>query len=188
MSFQPQSTALGKHVFFFRVGDIFTVPAAGCAAGAATRNNKPDATDPAYIDLQVVNDWNWDIKSMGDEKIVAPSPGRLQLYDIQEKGAEAMIKFSTPILQGLIVELFYRNSTALTSAGGTFVPMSGPPRKGWIHTELYDNNNNLAWTLDVYVLLRVTGGMESKDGAILRPQFEANILYSNQNIGLLNNS
>ena len=186
--FNPQSTALGRHVYFFREGDAITIPAVGCAAGAATRTNKPDATDPAYIDLQVVDDWQDEIKSMGDEKIWAPSPGRLQLYDIQETGAEGMFKFSTPVLQGLGVEIFYRNSVALTSAGGTFVPMSGPPRKGWIHTELYDNNNNLGWSLDVYVLLRITGGIASKEGAILRPQFEANVLYSAQNIGLLNNS
>ena len=188
MSFQPQSTALGKHVYFFRQGDNITVPAAGCAAGAATRTNKPDATDPNYLSLQVVDDWTWDVKSMGDEKIWAPSPGRLQLYDLQEKGAEAMLKFSTPILQALGVEIFYRTSAELTAAGGVFTPLSAPPKYGWLHTELYDNNNNFAWSLDLFVLLRITGGMASKEGAILRPQFEANILYSTQNVGLLNNA
>ena len=73
-------------------------------------------------------------------------------------------------------------------AGGVFTPLSAPPKYGWLHTELYDNNNNFAWSLDLFVLLRITGGMASKEGAILRPQFEANILYSTQNVGLLNNA
>jgi hypothetical protein len=194
MSFQPQSTALGNNIYFYRQGDVITVPAAGSAAGAATRNNKPDATDPLYNSLDVVNDWEWDIKSMGDEKVYAPSPGRMQLYDLIEKGAEAMLKFSTPILQGLAVEIFYRTYSAaaggnkITGAGGVFNPLTAPPQYGWIHTELYDNNNVFSQSLDVYGVLRITGGFASKDGSIVQPKFEFNVLYSPQAVGLANNS
>ena len=194
MSFQTQSTALGKNAYFFRQGDNITIPAVGNAAGAATRYNRPDATDPLYNQLLLVDDWEWDIKTMGDEKVLAPSPGRMQRMDLIEKGAEADIKFSTNQIQGLAVELFYRTYSAagggskITSAGGTFNPLAAPPQYGWLHTELYDNNNQLGWSLDVYGILRITGGMASKEGAILRPKFEFNVLYSPQAVGLVNNS
>ena len=185
--FENQSTPLGKHAFFFRDGDLITIPATGSAAGVSGRNNKPDATDPNYNDLDVVEDWSWDNKSMGDEKVNAPSPGRMQAYDLVEKGSELMLKWTSPILQGIAIEIFLRTSQKLTSAGGIFNPNTAPPRKGWIHTELYDNNNNFAMNLDVYGVLRITGGIASKEGTILRPQYEFNVLYSTQAVGLLNN-
>ena len=194
MPFQTQSTALGKQAFFFREGDNITIPAAGSNAGAASRTNRPDATDPLYQQLQTVDDWEWDIKTMGDEKVYAPSPGRMQLFDIVEKGAEAMVKFSTNQIQGLSVEVFYRTYSAagggnkITSAGGVFVPLACKPQRGWLHTELYDNDNNFALSLDVYGLLRITGGIASKEGAILRPKFEFNMLYSALAAALANNS
>ena len=188
MSFQPKSTALGKHAYFFREGDNITVPAAGNAAGAASRTNRPDATDPLYNNLNVIDDWTWTNKTMGDEKVYAPSPGLMQLYDIIEKGAELGLEFSTPVLQGIAVEIFMRTSAELTSAGGVFNPNSAKPRKGWLHCELYDNDNTFSVSLDVYGLLRITDGVKSKEGSILRPKFEFAVLYSTQNVGLINNS
>ena len=194
MSFQTQSTALGNQAFFFREGDNITVPTAGSNAGAASRTNRPDATDPLYNQLQTVDDWDWDVKSMGDEKVYAPSPGRMQRIDIIEKGAEADIKFATNQIQGLAVELFYRTYSAagggnkITSAGGVFVPLNCKPQRGWLHTELYDNDNTFAWSLDVFGLLRITGGIASKEGSILRPKFEFAVLYSPLAAGLVNNS
>ncbi|HEX9046097.1 MAG TPA: hypothetical protein VF988_03645, partial [Verrucomicrobiae bacterium] len=138
------SYALGRHCYFFRAGDNITVPAAGTGsiAGPAASNNKPDPTDPLYTDLGKIADWTTDNKSMGDEKIYAPSPGRMQLVKIVEKGSEQVEKFTTEELIALSVEIMYKTSQKLTSAGGTFNPNSAPPREGWLHTELYDGANN----------------------------------------------
>ena len=75
---QLGSYALGRHGFFYPDGSIITIPAAGTGsvAGASSRTNKPDPTDPLYIDLGACDDWQDDIKSSGDEKIWKPSPGR----------------------------------------------------------------------------------------------------------------
>ena len=188
MSLILGSYALGKHVFFYRDGDVITTPAAGSAAGASSRTNKPDATDPLFIDLGAIADWSDEIKSLGDEKIMVPSPGRMQLKDIIEKGAEATFKLTTEEIQALAFEVFYRTSAKLTSAGGQFNPLSAPPRKGWLHVELYDQNNAFVMSLDVYGLLRITGGMASKEGAVVKPAWEFNVLYSTLNTGLINNA
>ena len=182
------SYALGKHAFFYREGDVITVPSAGSTAAAASRTNKPDATDPLFIDLGAIADWSDDVKSLGDEKILKPSPGRMQLYDLIEKGAEMMIKLTAEELQALSYELYYRTSQKLTSAGGVFNPISAPPRKGWLHTELYDQNNNFVSNLDAYGLLRITGGIASKEGGVVKPQYELNVLYSTLNVGLISNT
>ena len=180
--------ALGRHSFFYRDGDVITIPAAGTGstAAASSRTNKADPTDPLFIDIGAIADWSEDIKSLGDEKVWVPAPGRLQLKTIVEKGAEAMFKFTTEEIQAFAFEVFYRSSAKLTSAGGQFNPMSAPPRTGWLHTELYDQSNAFAGSLDVYGMLRITGGWASKEGGIVKPNWEFNVLYSTLNSGFLN--
>ena len=190
MALPTTSYAVGKHAFFFRDGDTITIPAAGTgsSAGASGRNNKPDPTDPKYNDLGAIADWEHMIKTMGDEKILKPSPGLMQLYNIVEKGAEGMIKFTLEEISALSLELMYRTSQKLTSAGGVYNPISAPPRTGWLHTELYDQNNNFFANLDVYGMLRMTGGFSSKEGSILKPNLEFNIFWNTLNVGLVNNN
>ena len=183
------SYALGHHGYFFREGDLITVPAAGTGsvAGASSRTNKPDPTDPLYTDLGAIADWQHDIKPFGDEKVYKPLPGQMQLYNIIEKGAEMMAKFTSQEIQALGLEIFYRTSQKLTSAGGVYNPLSAQPRRGWFHTELYDQNNNFVTNMDLYCLCRITGGMSSKEGGILKPQYEISVMYSTLNVGLLAN-
>jgi hypothetical protein len=181
------SYALGRHSYFFRDGDAITIPAAGTGsvAGAASRTNKPDPTDPLYIDLGACDDWSDDFKSLGDEKIYKPTPGLRQLYDVIEKGAEGMIKITSQEMQAFAVEVFYRTSQKLTQTGGTqqFNPISAPRKRGWFHQECYDQSNNFAFSFDVYAVLRITGGISSKEGGIVKPQYEVNVLYSTLNTG-----
>jgi hypothetical protein len=184
MSLNLSSYALGKHSYFYRDGDVITIPATGSATGASSRTNKPDATDPLYIDLGAIDDWSDEFKSNGDEKIYKPSPGRRQLYDIIEKGADGMLKFTTEEVGAFALECFFRTSQKLTSAGGQFNPLSAPPRKGWFHTELYDQNNAFFLSLDLYGMIRITGGVASKEGGIVKPNWEFNVLYSTLNTGV----
>ena len=182
-----KSYALGHHGFFYPDGSVITIPAAGTGsvAGASSRTNKPDPTDPLYVDIGAIADWQDDIKSMGDEKVYKPSPGRLQHYDTIEKGAEFTKKFTTQELIALAVQIMYRTSQNLAAAGGVFNPLSAAPLKGWFHTELYDQNNVFAMNLDLYGLLRITGGWASKEGGLVKPNYELNVLYSSLNVGLL---
>jgi hypothetical protein len=182
--------ALGRHAFFYPDGQIITVPAAGTGsvAGASSRTNKPDPTDPLYIDTGAIDDWTDDFKSNGDEKIYRAAPGRRVLYNIVEKGADGMYKWTTQEIIAYAVATMYRTSQALTSAGGQFNPNSATPKTGWLHFELYDQNNNFFGSVDQYGLLRIVGGWETKEGGIIKPQWELNCFYSTLNTGLLNNS
>ena len=181
------SYALGRHAFFFRENDLITIPAAGTGsvAGAATRTNKPDPTDPLYIDLGACDDWQDEWKSLGDEKVYKPSPGQRQLYDLIEKGAEGMIKLTTQEIQAFAWEVFYRTSQKLTQVGGTqqFNPNSAIRKRGWFHQECYDQANNFAFSFDVFGVIRITGGVASKEGGLVKPQWEINALYSTLNTG-----
>ena len=71
------------------------------------------------------------------------------------------------------------------SIGGTqqFNPLSAIPMNGWFHQECYDQANNFAFSFDTYSLIRITGGMASKEGGLVKPQFEINMLYSTLNTG-----
>lgn len=185
-----RSYALGHHGFFYPDGSLITIPAAGTGSTAAAsgRYNKPDPTDPLYTDVGKVVDWSHDVKSMGDEKIYAPTPGIIQLYDVIEKGAEMTIKFTSQEVNPLAIQAMYRTQQQLGQAGGAFNPISAPPLHGWFHTELYDQNNIFIENLDVYCLFRITGGWSSKEGAPLKPQYELNVLYSTLNVGSLTSS
>lgn len=181
------SYALGRHGYFYPDGTVITIPAAGTGsvAGASSRTNKPDPTDPLYINLGACDDWQDDIKSAGDEKIWKPSPGLRQLFQIIEKGAEGMIKYTSQEMQAFAAQVFYRTSQKLTQVGGTqqFNPISAPPMNGWFHQECYDQANAFAFSFDTYCLIRVTGGIASKEGGIVKPAFEVNMLYSSLNTG-----
>jgi hypothetical protein len=185
-----RSYALGHHGFFYLDGSVITIPAAGTGsvAGASSRTNKPDPTDPLYVDVGAIADWSDDIKSMGDEKVYKPAPGRMMHYDTIEKGAEYTKKFTTQELLPLAVQAMYRTQQNLAAAGGAFNPLSAPPLRGWFHTELYDQSNLFIMNLDLYGVLRVTGGWSSKEGGLVKPQWELNVLFSTLNVGLLTNS
>ncbi len=99
-----------------------------------------------------------------------------------------MLKFTTEQVSAFAMECFYRTSQKLTSAGGQFNPNSAQPRRGWLHTELYDQNDVFFAALDLWGKVRVTGGVSGKDGGLVKPQFEFVVFYSALNTGLLNNS
>lgn len=184
MSLIIGSYALGRHCFFFREGDAYTVPAAGVCAV----NSKPDATDPAYNDFGAIVDWAESFKVGKTEEVWAPSPGRLQLLDEIDTKTKQMLTFTTEQVSALALEIFYRTSTELTSAGGQFNPNTAQPRRGWLHTELYDEYDNFFSSLDLWGRMRCTGGVEGKDGGLMKPNFEFTVYYSSLATGLINNS
>lgn len=182
------SYALGKHAYFFREGDAITVPATGSAAGAATSSNQPAASDPAYINLGPILSWEDDFKSGKTEEVWGPSPGKLQLLDEIDLKVMQKAKFDTEQVTALALEVFYRTSTKLTTASVQFNPNNAPTRRGWLHTELYDQNNNFFGAMDLWGRIRVTGGVLGKDGGLMKPTFEMTVYFSALNVAVLANS
>ena len=167
---------LGSHLYFFREGDAFTLPAPGtCGVDA-----KPDGDDPAYLDVGPVEDWEDDISGGQELEVWRPSPGRLALKDIIEVKEKLTLKFTTGEMTALAFESFYRSNNALASLAGQFNPLAGPLRKGWLHGQRYDHEDTLVFTFDLWCRLKVTGGIKS-GGELVRPSFEAVALYSQYN-------
>ncbi len=169
--------ALGKHAWIFREGDPFTVP----APGTAGRTSKPDATDPAYIDIGAIESWEDDISGGQDQEVWQPSPGRLVLQDAIEIKAKHTCKFTTGQLSPFALEAFYRTTQKLDSNATQFNPMSARLRRVWFHTQLYDQDDVQRLSLDLFGRIKVMGGMKSADGGIVKPEFELLVLYSTLN-------
>lgn len=177
MSLVLGTFALGKHAWFCREGDAFLLPAAGVAGS----ESKPDPNDASFIDLGAIESWEDDVKDGNDQEVWQPSPGRLVLKDVLETKTKYTVKFTTGQLSAFALEAFYRASQKLTSASGQFNPLSARARKGWLHSQLYDQNDNEVMSLDLWGRIMVSGGMKSADGAIVKPEFELLVLYSSLN-------
>jgi len=175
---QTTTFAPGQQAWFFRSGDNITIPAVGgSVAGPASISNKPNPLDPLYLPLGSMNSWEDDMKG-SDVEIWGPAPGRIQLIGLHETKVKSMRKFTSQQMGAIAAELFYRPLTELTAASTQFASLTGTKREGWLHVQRYDNNNNLWITEDTFGALRVTGGIKSKDGAIIEPEFEQIVYYS----------
>ncbi len=181
MPLTPKSLALGAHLFFFREGDAFTLPAPGtCAVDA-----KPDANDAAWISLGTIESFEDSIADEDEKKIWQPAPGHLVIKDVITTKQGMEFKFTANELTAFAVESFYRTSQKLTAASDQFNPLSGVPRKGWLKMQRYDHEDQLRLVMDVWVRLKVTGGMKGGNGEIVMPEFTAYLLYSALNTAAL---
>jgi len=164
--------------FFMRVGDAFTLP----APGVAGRDSKPDGADPAYIDIGTVEEWEPDFGGGTDQEVWRPNPGVLQLHDVRETKAKLTIKWTVGQVSPLILESFYRTSQNLDEASAQFSPGFGALRRGWLHFDCYDQDtNDFRLSFDLFGRLKVTGGMKTGDGTIVKPTCELLVLSSDSN-------
>jgi hypothetical protein len=173
--------ALGKHGWFIREGDAFTLPAPGVTAA----ESKPDSESPEYIDIGAIEDWEDDVSGGQDLEVWRPSPGRLVLKDVLEIKPKLTCKFTTGELSPLAFESFYRTTQKLDSEAAQFNPLSGKLRKGWFKTQLYDQDDNLVLNMDLWGRLKCTGGVKSSDGGLVKPTWELLVLYSSLNTAAL---
>ncbi len=176
--------SLGNHVYFFRDGAAYTLP----APGVAGRNSKPDAEDPMWIDFGVVNNLGITPESSVDE-IYAPSPGTLELYDVIENKRKRTIKFEADELSFLAFELAF-HTKPLSVAGGQYNPGAGKSVKGWLKIEQYDQNSDDGSdpvnVVDVYVFLKLDGDLTCDENHV-KTSIQALSLRSSLNSGNLIN-
>lgn len=173
MSLIQKARVLSGNIRFFREGDQFTLPSPGtCAVDA-----KPAGDDPGYIDFGPIDDGELDVSGGTDHEIWRPSPGRLILYDVITVKEKFTLKFTAGEISPLAIEAFLRSNNNLSSLSGQFNQMAGTVRKGWIHAQLYDHENDLFLTFDNWCRLKCTGGFKLGSD-IVKPTFEALMLYS----------
>ena len=173
---------LGNHVYFFRDGEAYTVP----APGTASRNSKPATEDPKWIDFGAVNNLSITPDTSVDE-IYAPSPGALELYDVIENKRKRTIKFEAEELSFLSFELAF-HTKPLSTAGGQYNPGSGKTVKGWLKVEQYDHNSDddsdPVNVVDMYVFLKLEGDLKCDENHV-KTSIQALSLRSSLNTGNL---
>jgi len=168
---------LSSHANFFREGDSFTVPGAGTCA----RASKPGAADGGWIDLGIVEACDLKVEPIKEQKTYAAAPGRLQVYDVLTAGHEMALSFTLAEMHYWHVELMLRTAK-LTNASTQANPLEGTTFRGWLKFSHYDQSQVPGATAlliaDWFVALKCTGGLTLAGGDILKPQFEAQQLYS----------
>lgn len=172
---------IGTHAFFFTSGVAFTVPGAGTAGRAA----KPGPTDPVWIDLGICD---WDIENVSTtEDLMAPSPGARQLYEEVVTSKGTTYKGTLKQLSNLVFQLLFSTAALPVSptAGGQYNPDEGSPLvEGWLKLQQYGQDDALLNTLDVFVSMKLGGGLSFGDKAV-DVSVIARKLFSTLNTGTL---
>lgn len=176
------SYIIGTHLWFFREGDAFTLPDPGGTCGQEVKPGIAPDLDPVWIDLGAVESFEPTV-AQTDYELWKPAPGRLVLKDLLENKQKLTIKAVTNDVGGLAVEAMFRATQELANTTGTeqqFNPLSAISRRGWIHAQFYDQDNNNYMNLDLWSRLRATGKFM---GEPTKPEWEMFMLYSSLNTG-----
>lgn len=185
MSLINKSVALKRHAKFFRENDALAVAGTGingpmtlALPQVAGVNVLPDPTDGGWIDFDIIEDSEDKITDEKKTTIWQGVPGQLVKADeiTTIQGMESVI--TTARLTPLAVEAFFRPNTELSEGSYQFVPLINPPRRGWFAFIDYDQSNVQTLVGNIFVVIRVTGGMKSGKGEVIMPQFTVTWLYS----------
>jgi hypothetical protein len=171
------SYAMGAHVWLFREGDAFTLPAPGFAGVAAL----PGPTDPAWISSGDIEEFEDHMAQDEEKEVRRPNPGALVRKDIITIFQGLDFKWVTNSLSRISMEAFYRSATELSGAQTQFVPLSSPPRKCWVKIQRYTQENDPVFAADLWMRVKVTGGVKSGNGQIIMPEFTGRLLDSSLN-------
>lgn len=171
------SYALGAHAWLFREGDAFTVPSAGTAAIDAL----PDPTDPGWISAGDLESFEDTMAQDEEKEIRKPNPGALVRKDIITIFQALDFKFVTNSMRRIAMEAFYRSSTKLDADVGQFTPLSQTPRNYWLKLQRYTHENETVFAADLWVRMKITGGMKGGGGEIIMPEYTCRLLDSDLN-------
>jgi hypothetical protein len=176
-------TKLSGIAYFFRDGAAVTVP----AAGTAGRGVKPDATDPAWLDMGHV-----DIALKPDVKtddIYRGIPGVRVLYDKLQTQRGLDIMLTCQQLQNLIFEAILGSAALPNSptAGGQFNQVTaGKLIRGWLKTQVYSGtDNSVVKTMDSFVAITPPTSEVKLDEKHVQVDLTCSVLWSQYNTGSL---
>lgn len=176
----PKALALGDFLFFAPSGKAFTVP----ANGTVSNTSKPGAADTLWTTYAIGNVESFEDKMVDDneQKIKGPLPGSgvIVTKDVVQTEQGLELEFTCNEMSRLAAQCFYRGQQ-LEANTAQFNPLSTPPVKGWLKVQRYDQDSLTHIVLDFWVRLKCTGGMKGGDGSIIKPTFNALVLYSSLN-------
>lgn len=176
-----QNLFIGSHLWFVRSGTAFTSP----VPGAVDVNNCPDVADPLWPNWNLGNieSVTLDPKFATAEEILAPSPGRLVKV-------KTIVPYQTPLLSFTLKEVPKEAIEQALGAGqiddttADFNPTAGTPgMEGYLKVQNYDQDNNLILNFQVWCFLKLKTALKGDPKAMTKPEFDAEFLYSPNNIG-----
>lgn len=176
--------AIGSHAWFFEEGAAYSLPDAGVAAVDAL----PGADDEGWKSLGDIETWEDSMATDEEKELWKPAPGHLVRKDIIPVKQAMNFKFVSNDLTPLAAGLFYRADSVLTPSSFQFNPLSGVPRKGWLKVQRYGQGDDLIISGDLWVRMKVTGGIKGGNGEVIMPEFTALLLDSSLNTMALGES
>ncbi len=178
-----KARAIYNHVYFFRDGDAYTIPAAGIAA----RTAKPDASDPNWIDLGLNESLEIEPKDSEQEVWGADDgDGQIVLQDVIETKRDRTFTMTCEQLPAIVFQkLFNAAAASITNnanAGQQYNPGAGSRIRGWMKLEQYDQDDNLVNCADIFVHFKVNGNVKFAD-TFVKAALAMRMLASYLNIG-----
>jgi hypothetical protein len=171
---------LGTHANFFLDGNAYTVP----SAGTASRTAKPGASDPAWVNLGVIESAMEPPIESEKIQVFAPSPGVKRLYDVLETKRVRKGKLKCKDLSPLAIQILYR-TLALTGASTQFNSHEGVLVKGWLKLQRYDQTDTIRITEDLFVVLEIVSDIDMGGDGLAEVEYEYTVLHSTLNTGTL---
>lgn len=168
---------LGSQARFAREGDSFTLPSAGTTSTSA----RPDAADSSWISLGDIEDAETSSEATDVERW-APSPGRLQLANVHEVKGKLSFKLTANLAGPLAAQLGHRVNEKLGGATTTGQPLGARTMRGWLQLQQYDSSNTLRVVVSVWCRLKLTGGIKAAGTDLVKPQFEATVIWNALNV------
>jgi len=177
-----ESKAVGAQVWVAREGKAYAAPAPGGNVGSA---NKPDANDASWVTIGRIEQWDSSMKTDEMQDVYDSSTGLLNLADSIPTKQAMMLKFTTNVVTGLAIGLFFRTQNELTAASGQFNPLTGVSPRAWLKMQNYDHNGVLVLSADFWVRLVLSGGIKGGNGELVKPEFTAHVLKNTLNTMML---
>jgi hypothetical protein len=159
-----ESKALGASILFFPEGKA--VQAGGvCGSGAI-----PDPNDPGYIDFIRVETWQGTRKDVKYEAVKDSTTGKLVLADEVEVDGYTEYEFTTNVLIGFIIGLFFRSAASLDGNSYQFQPDLGIAPRGWLILDNRDQGGSLIVSANLWGRLKFDGPFEGGAGKMVKPK------------------
>lgn len=159
-----QAMALGASVLIFPEGNA--VQAGGVCSSAAI----PDPNDPGWIDLQRVESWEGMRKDQKYEAVKDSSIGKLALADEVEVDGYTEYKFTTNVVLGFLIGLFFRSAAPLTANSYQFNPDAGIAPRAWMILDNRDQGGNLILAVNAWGRIKCDAGFKGGAGALVKPE------------------
>lgn len=179
-----KSRAVSTHAWFFREGDASiqgTTPTSGkdlAGPGFAGELYLPKADEDNWIGGGDIETWEETMAQDEEKEVRRPLPGALVRKDIITIFQGMDLRLVTNSLTRLAIEAFNRTSTQLSDVNRQFVPLTATPRKYWLMLARYDHENNFIEASNLWVRMKVTGGMKGGGGELVMPEYTCRVLDS----------